>query len=126
MLESLRETPHFLSQAVGTYAMTELRFAVFPDVVLQINPRLKICLYLLTIGTNGQNATNCFGDVNARAYVASETAIFVKPWHPVVKNPAILAIIPPQPILHLEFLALIKILCVGVHAPWQVFRVYSI
>jgi hypothetical protein len=97
-----------LSQAVGTYAMTELRFAVSPDVVLQINPGLGICLYLLTIGTNGQNATNRFGDINARAYVASELAIFVKPWHPAVKNPAILPIMPPQPILHSEFLALIK------------------
>ena len=38
-----------LSQAVGTYAMTELRFAVSPDVVLKINPRLRICFYLLTI-----------------------------------------------------------------------------
>src|SRR5215471_13442999 len=105
--------------------MIELRFAVFPDVDLQINPRLRICLYLLTIGTSGQNATNRFGDINARAYVASELAIFAKPWHSGVKNQAILPIMPPQPILHAEFLALIKRLCVGVRATSQVFRVYS-
>src|SRR5215472_8613843 len=106
--------------------MTEFRFAVVPDVVLEIHPSLRICLYLLTIRTNGQNATKGFGDVNARAYVASELAIFVKPWHPVVKNPAILPIMPTQPILHPEFLALIKRLCVGGHAPGQVFRVDSL
>jgi hypothetical protein len=44
--------------------MTELRFAVFSDAVLQVSPRLTICLYLLAIGTNGQNATNRFGNVN--------------------------------------------------------------
>ena len=105
--------------------MTELRLAVSPDVVLQINPRPRICLYLLTIGTNRQNATNRFGDINARAYVASELAIFVKPWHSGVKNPAILPIMATQPILHPEFLTLVKRLCVGVSAPCQVFRVYS-
>ena|SRR5215469_371760 len=84
-----------LSQAVGTYAMTELRFAVSADVVLQINPRLRIRPYLLTVGTNWQNATNRFGDINARTYVASELAIFVKPWYPVVKDPAILPITAP-------------------------------
>jgi len=32
----------------------------------------------------------------------------VKPWNPGVKNPAIVPIMPPQPMLHPEFLALIK------------------
>ena len=35
-------------------------------------------------------------DVDARAYVASKRAIFMKPWHPDVKHPAIVSIVSSQ------------------------------
>jgi hypothetical protein len=47
-------------------------------------------------------------DVDARAYVASKGAIFMKPWHPDVEHPAILSIVSPQTAFFPKGLTLIE------------------
>ena len=60
------------------------------------------------------------GDVNTRADVPGENAIWGEPWNPVVQDPAVLAVVPPQPVLHCKRSASLQCRDIGLQASLQV------
>src|SRR5215469_14404266 len=50
----------YLSKAVRTHAVSELRVAMFANVVFKVDPRLRIRFDFLTVRTNQQNAAKRF------------------------------------------------------------------
>src|SRR5271157_1335547 len=63
------------------------------------------------------------GDVNTRADVPGESAIWGEPWNPVLQNPAIFAVVPPQPVLHCKGGASVQCRDIGLPASLQVIGV---
>src|SRR5271157_1298975 len=63
------------------------------------------------------------GDVNTRADVPGENAIWGEPWNPVVQDPAVFAVVPPQPVLHCKRSASLQCRDIGLQASLQVIGV---
>src|SRR5271157_3197618 len=63
------------------------------------------------------------GDIEARADVPGENAIWGEPGNPVLENPAILAVLPPQPVIHCKGRASVQCRYVGLPASLQVIGV---
>src|SRR6266516_5010745 len=66
-----------------------------------------------------------FSDVHARTDVASEVLLRVIARHTAIRNPAILAVVTPQPVLHDERLPGIEGLRVNLEAARQIVRMHA-
>ena len=62
-------------------------------------------------------------DVEARADVSKASAIWGEPWNPVVQDPAVFAVVPPQPVLHRKRRACVECRDIGLQASLQVIGV---
>src|ERR1700691_3048975 len=62
-------------------------------------------------------------DIDTRAYVSGKRTVGVESRHNAIEEPAIFAVMPPEPILHVERLTRIESLAVAIQTPGHVFWV---
>src|ERR1700704_1954402 len=98
------------------------------DIVMQLSgdPGALLLVGLNQPATHAGEALLCqfaIGDVEARADIAGKRAVRVESWHTYIGYPAVVSVVPPEPILHLERLPEIECLGVGIQATAQIFVV---
>jgi hypothetical protein len=78
---------------------------------------LLLCLKQLTThACEGLVRQFALGYVDARADIPGKITVYVESRHTLVENPPVLPVMLPEPVLHLESLAAIECLLVGLQA----------
>src|SRR5215470_8793220 len=101
-----------------------------PDVIMQF-PCNPCAFFFVGLDQSAPHAGQSvlgqlsFGDVEGRSDIASKTAVRVESRQAGVKDPPVLSIMTPQPVLHLKRLPPVEGQTVSVHAALQIVRVDS-